>query len=532
MTFFSSTYSADRRFVRSAGFILASTLTLTACTNLRDDVSSGFESAKHETEILLNDSAANGPVVATQSANKIKRFNTQYVSTDTVAKDKQLPSFFETIPYTLNLLDAMYLDDIAGILTKMTQVPVKLSPELMNGVLAEKTANDRTQFKIRLNVIKGDFASILDLLAAQAGVSWRYENGSVKLYRFMTRTFTIAAQQGKQTGTARVSNDSRLSGTGGQVGQTQRGGSRQTTEFTAKTHVWADIEKTVPTMLSQSGKYWVAESSSTITVRDTEAVLSEVSAYINSLNDILSRQVQFLVRVLNVTQNDREQLGIDWDLIYQRGDARFTWASPVRNLNEADLLNTLSGAVLGGPFEGSQIFVDALAEQGDVSEVTNPQLLTLNNQPTHLIVGRRTSFIGRVEAFDGEGDGDVAQTLEIEDIITGFSVMLHPNILNDDELQLQIAVDRSELVELKEFNVGVDEQLVIQAPDVDISNAIQRVRLRSNQTIVLTGFEQHVNNQAKEGLGQADWWFFGGSNDAQKRRQTIVILITPVILDS
>lgn len=517
--------------------IIAAVLLGACATKIEKDAKRGYDKAERQADTYLKHNEEKGPVIKDDTADRIKRYNTVYVSTESVPVVKHLPDFFTATPYTVNMAEEVYLDEFSGILSKMTNIPVVLSPELTEGALEQKSKDQQStpspksaNYKLRINFVNGNLRDLLDHVAASVGIGWRYQNDRIELYRFVTKTFTIAAPQGAHDGEAKVSNVTTGSTDENNISAQA---SSQITKITVKTNLWTDLKSAIPTMLSKNGTFWVSESSGTVTVRDSESVVNTVDQYIQSLNGVLSRQVQFLVRVLNVTQDASHKLGINWDLVYRSNDFRFDFDTQRGNVAEQGL-STISGSILKGPWRDTKAFIDALSKQGEVSEITSPQVMTLNNQPAHIIVGRRTSFIGKVEAV-AVGDNTGQQTVELRDLITGFSIILQPTILTDRDLQLQIAVDRSSLIELKNIDLSLagsndSRKFVIQAPDVDISNSIQRVRLKSNQTIVLTGFEQSSTSGNKQGIGSPEAWAVGGRKDASNKRQMIVILITPIVL--
>jgi type II secretory pathway component GspD/PulD (secretin) len=54
----------------------------------------------------------------------------------------------------------------------------------------------------------------------------------------------------------------------------------------------------------------------------------------------------------------------------------------------------------------------------------------------------------------------------------------------------------------------------------------------NGNTLVLSGFEQTKSNVSKSGVGSADNWLTGGSNTGSMERETMVIMITPTIIET
>ncbi len=355
--------------------------------------------ASIETSENLQSNAINGPILSEGDPYRIRRMDRIYVSTDSTPVITPLPKAFTVPRIGVHLVDPVFLDDLALIINKISGIPVSLSPELLSGVTKDKaeidTAEDIAgeigsdtgyQNRVRVHYNDGSLEGLLNYVATALGISWKYDKGRIYLYRFMTRSFVIATQQGSHSGKAQITNQATGSGSSDDATKSISGSDLSTT-ISVDTNVWADIRSTVPTLLSEGGKFFVSESSGTVTVHDTELNLSSIADYINGLNDILSRQVQFHVRVLSVKQNSNNQLGINWALVYQKASRNMTFTTDRGTPTGQNSLVATILAASNKSTAGTQAFVDALSSEGDISEVSNPQLITLNNQPTHLIIG-------------------------------------------------------------------------------------------------------------------------------------------------
>ncbi len=92
----------------------------------------------------------------------------------------------------------------------------------------------------------------------------------------------------------------------------------------------------------------------------------------------------------------------------------------------------------------------------------------------------------------------------------------------------------SELLDLERVDLNGKDASdgYIQNPKVASRAFSQEVALRSGETLVLTGFEKTNNSVDKSGVGSAENSLFGGSVTAEKERDIVVIMLTPVVLDS
>ena len=56
--------------------------------------------------------------------------------------------------------------------------------------------------------------------------------------------------------------------------------------------------------------------------------------------------------------------------------------------------------------------------------------------------------------------------------------------------------------------------------------------MKSGQSLILTGFEKVSNKASKSGIGSAEMSLAGGSALAEKSRSVLVVILTPVVLQS
>ena len=72
----------------------------------------------------------------------------------------------------------------------------------------------------------------------------------------------------------------------------------------------------------------------------------------------------------------------------------------------------------------------------------------------------------------------------------------------------------------------------IQNPIIESRGFTQEVAMKSGQSLVLTGYERVENSAEKRGVGSAANSLLGGSATAGKVRSVLVIILTPVDLES
>lgn len=377
-------------------------------------------------------------------------------------------------------------------------------------------------------VYSGKVSGFLDLVSARYGVSWEWEGNGLHIFKTKSQTFRLAALPGDTSFASKVgtqSNNATGSTQGSQASGSSNSELRAGVEF-AGLSVWKGIEDSIKTMLSPDGKLVVTASIGTITVEDTPIVLERVSRFVEQQNKALSRQVVINVRVLSVDLSKSEQYGINWDMVYKNLNQGLSLSLT----NAADPIvggSSLALKVLSGSmFDGSKAMIEALSKQGRVSQVTSASLLTINNQPAPIQVGRQTAYLASSTTTIGTAGAGNTVTLQPGQVTTGFSMNMLPHILDSKRLMLQYSGDISTLTGLATVNSGTSS---IQTPEIDTRNFLQRTILSSGETLVVTGFEQFSLTGDTQGVGNAENLALGGRLNVKNNRSVLVVLIQPVV---
>jgi type IVB pilus formation R64 PilN family outer membrane protein len=104
-----------------------------------------------------------------------------------------------------------------------------------------------------------------------------------------------------------------------------------------------------------------------------------------------------------------------------------------------------------------------------------------------------------------------------------------PHVLANGTVMLQFSTDISSLRGLRTVTSGGS---TIETPEMDTRNFLQRVSMKSNETLIISGFEQTDDNLDEQGVGQPKNMWLGGGYKAKSNREVIVILITPTTMSA
>jgi type IVB pilus formation R64 PilN family outer membrane protein len=390
---------------------------------------------------------------------------------------------------------------------------------------------------VRIYYTNGNLRGLLDTAAARFGVSWKYADGTIKFFHTESRTFQINTLPGDSTFNASVTSgatSSPASGGGGGSGGAGAGAgagggatngvtanNTQNTAVMSRLSVYGGIESVIKAMLTSYGKVVTSPATGSITVVDTPDTLDRVAAYIDNENKTLERQVVINVTVLSVSLNDSDDYGINWNLVYKTLSEQFKLASAFPIPVDA---NRVFARITGNSrFAGSEAIIHALSKQGKVRRQTTASVVTLNNQVVPLQVAKQTSYLQSSQTAVVPQVGTTT-TLIPGTVTSGFNMSILPHVLDNGTVLLQFSTDISALNGIREVESGNSK---IETPEIDTRNFLQRVAMKSNETLIISGFEQTDDNLDRQGTGSARNAVFGGGIKAASAKESIVILITP-----
>ena len=415
-------------------------------------------------------------------------------------------------------------------------------PSLPGGGLPAAGEGRRAAAPARI-VYEGPAHGLLDSVTQRFDLYWAQEGGRVVIRRVMARTFRLAALAGSASGSSTIaSNQSQGSsssgGGGGGGGGGEASGKSSSTGQTATVSFdnlspWTAVEATIKSMLSSEGRLIVSPALGTLTVLERRSAMERITEFVRSTNAAMGRQVALNVKVYSIQLSDGEQYGIDWNLAYKQLEGIGLNLKNAAGLASASATN-IGLQVLSQPgatgtsrhFADSKVVVQALSTQGRVSEQISTTLVTLNNQPVPLQVGKQQTYLASVSVSQVANAG-VSTSLTPGQVNAGLDMSFVPHVLDDGRILLQYAMTLSDIAEITSIESNGS---MIQLPNVNLRSFIQRVSVNSGEMLIMSGFEQTGSNAQQQGVGSASNFLLGGGQRAQGGRSVLVIVVQPTVL--
>jgi type IVB pilus formation R64 PilN family outer membrane protein len=480
-----------------------------------------------------------------------------YLLGTAVSVPQPLPAIFDQ-PITLQIAQEVSLEDVAGQITTITGMPVSVSglgtdqastasgpptPSSLGGLppppaslLASISGGSDAASMPMISVrYSGTLHGLLDDIAARSGTSWRFDNGTIILFRVETKIFELpalawaTAQSSSIATTTGASSSSGSSGSSG--GSSTSNNSVGTTAITntSTTDVWDGLQKTASSV--GGGASVIADSSTgTLTATGTPDQLDQISEWVDSLNQTLSKQVAVVIRVYDVKISHETNYGIDpivafenaaksFGLTYGGAGVPLVTGSAAPAEFSAGILSGATGQA--GLFKGSGAALQALASLGKVSQVFTRSIVTLNGQPAPLQDAVQTVYLASSSTTSTASVGSTT-TLTPGNLTTGFTGSFLPRIVGN-RIFLGMNITISSLVSLTTFTAG---QSSIQEPTTTDMEIQQSASLKSGDTLMVTGYQASSANTTENGVGSPAFAFLGGGSDATTEHDLVAIVVT------
>lgn len=392
--------------------------------------------------------------------------------------------------------------------------------------------NRRVDVTVADVIFKGTFAELLDLVATKTNLAWRFDGEKIHFFRYESRIFRLDALAGNLSTSSTVGSTG--SGTSTGNGTSSTSSSSSTTSVKTMADLWADVSSAIQSQLSPRGKMSLMPSTGQVTVTDTPDQLRRIDRYIKDLNKALGKQVAFNVHVYSVQSNLNDGYGIDWNAVWSTVSSKynvgFKSAGTTASLGNLLSLN-LVNAANGDPnnFAGTSAIVGALSTVGKTSLVTSTSVVTLNNIPVPVSVTSENGYLQEISTTVNGTSGTTQTSMKPGSVTSGFNMNLLPRVGDTDDLMVQFSMDLSDLVKLTTFT-SPDGKSAIQLPQKNLRNFLQRVSMRSGETLVLSGFQQTQAQDDQNGVVNPNFWALGGSRNTSGKSTTLVIMITPYVM--
>ncbi len=359
------------------------------------------------------------------------------------------------------------------------------------------------------------------------GYYWEHHDNLIQIRRFKTTRLNIDYIRLIRGGTGQ--NRAQMSS-----GSTGGGGSQDTGQITVNQEdeikFWEELEKQIQTLMSKDGRLVINQLSGTIQVTDWYQRVDEIEQFLKSVHQALHRQVQIEARIYEVNLNDNYSLGVDWNRVDFLGDSSGLIGAS-SSIITAPVGGFIAKAATAGiafndaSFDGVLL---ALQEQGDLKVISQPRVVTLNNQPALIKVATDQPFFTSTISQGTAGSPNIV-TEQARSVTVGLVLSVTPQISEDGWIMLDVTPIISRLRE-----ISTSPLETATAPVLDVKQSSGLVRLRDGEMIIIGGLIQEESSETERKvplLGDIPLLgrLFTGTYTV-KTKSELVIFISPKIV--
>lgn len=410
---------------------------------------------------------------------------------------------------------------------------------------------------------------VLDIILLENNLSYTLNNNLLKVSYLTTKVFEIdyILSQRKSTGTTDVTLSSATTASlmgelaAGVVaptpGQESTGGGTSKSETgikiesTDEVKFWQELDLEFQSILNRPHDLYKAEApiinknAGLVTVTATTKQMKRLASYLQKLQEKVQLQVLIDVQLLSVTMSDTKTTGIDWQQLYQLQnveigadfvsthnaevgtDGSFAAIAASTVDRVASVVNVKAGISL------NQV-VKFLKTQGEVSSISNPKVLTLNNQPALITAG--TEFFYKISSTEtlagGTGAGAQSANENVQSVFAGVLLTITPEIADDKTITLKI---NPSLSETTQDISGTDNSDRTMPPDLNRRQLSSVVTVKDGNRVILGGL---INTKYTNKSNQIPLLgsipvvsYFFKYEEKIKQVEELVIVIEPHIID-
>lgn len=271
----------------------------------------------------------------------------------------------------------------------------------------------------------------------------------------------------------------------------------------------------------------INKASGFITITASPSQIARASRYIKALNEKMNQQVLIDVNIFTITHFDNKTTGIDWSSLYNLGIGA-VGDNPLISLGSQGLeygVNIFSQDLSVGKI------VEFLDTYGKVSSVSNPKILTLNNQPALISVGNVLRYSQNLVYQTTNNNTTLQNTKQqYPSVFSGVLLDITPSI-DGESIILKI---NPSITATKDSKIENEADALPSPPNLSTNQISSIVRLKNDQKVVLGGLisklqvKQHKRIPILGYIPVIKYLFSQTRNIDQT--QEMVIVITPKII--
>ncbi len=339
-------------------------------------------------------------------------------------------------------------------------------------------------------------------------------------------------------------------GTSGRSGYSGSGNGDNSDYTTIKTvtefNFWGDFKNQIDAILQRDedshtvkSKALINNEGGIVTVTGTKRQIERVQKYIKHVMGRLHKQIMLEARLVELRYNDKNTTGVDWSRfdLSLKGEVSDTYQRGLSSLTKRPFYSFSYNFTMDG-------LLDFLQRYGTVNTLSNPKIMTLNNQPAVINVGDQINYKYQTGAITTTTTGNPVgtNTYQLGSVFIGLTLNIVPEVTDDGFIILRVNPVVSEMLgdnstnDLTYIQPGNEADGVrSMPPDVKIKQLTSIVKVKNGHKVIIGGLisnRTYSTNTKVPVLGNLPLVGKAFShNGTQSQKVELIIILTPKIVD-
>lgn len=251
---------------------------------------------------------------------------------------------------------------------------------------------------------------------------------------------------------------------------------------------------------------------------------------IDHLQIATPNQVNLHVRIAEVSRSVLKEFGINWtgSAVPIGGGTALNFATNLPTTTNAVLPNNLIFSGIGGRAVNAEL--DALANEGFVTDLAEPNLTAMSGQTASFLVGGEFP----VPVAGAAATAGAIPTITVEFKQFGVSLAFTPTVIDATHINLRVQPEVSALTTVGAVSVPLTSTATVTIPALTERRADTTVELGSGESFALAGLLQNTSTQTITKVpGLGDIPILGAlfrSNQFQRGETELVVIVTPYLV--
>lgn len=383
-----------------------------------------------------------------------------------------------------------------------------------------------THNKPQLNVKNLDAKTFLELLLEEANLHYELQNKILKISFLYTKTYELNYVSTSRVGSSSTDvvlspNATNQEFYSSPIYQDNLGISQKTLTLGSTQNIsnsgrsgtkifsidennfWGEIQKEISEIVYRPEDKLIDKIPKSITINKNAGLITltaskighqRIANYLDQLHSKMHAQVLIDAQILIIKHNKNKTAGINWNEFYNLSNISIPSPNPNGGSSFVQIGSSGINMELNILSQGVSLnrILEFLESYGETRSISNPKVLTLNNQPAIISVGSVLRYIQNSVYQSSSQGSNIQNSIETyPSIFSGVLLDVTPSI-QGEEIILKI---NPSITRAKNASLENEPNALKTPPNLSTNQLSSIIKVRSGEKIVLGGLISDVQNK-------------------------------------